>query len=227
MEAKWYKLPDRDRYEVSDEEKPRVRNSKTGTVLRPRPNGTVSLYFNTHRRNVQENPVRLLFAAINGVKVDLIPKDIIIQRQNGEFQIQERSEFCNMLNGRFDREVDTETQIIWLKETEAFLSEQEKAVLAGNFGKLLLFLYSYRKRASMLAAHFSKSQISQYTEIDNYASTAVVRVVDKVRRGVVLTMHPTAALKNEIVKIIKHNKKTVQYEDSTLERIYGSRSITR
>lgn len=90
MEVIWYKLPDCGKYEVSDEGKPRVRNSNTGTILKPRPNGTVSLYFNTHRRSVQEKPVRLLFAAINGIKMGQIPKSVIVTRENGEFRLTDR-----------------------------------------------------------------------------------------------------------------------------------------
>lgn len=214
METIWYKLPDRDRYEVSDEEKPRVRNSKTGTILKQRPNGTVCLYFNTHLKSVQETPVRLLFAAINGIKIGQIPKSVIVTRENGEFRLTDRSDFCNSLNNRFDIDVDTETQLTWLRETQEFLCAQAEAVRNRQFGELALFLYKYRKRASMLSAQFCYAKHYMFDEINEYANTAVVRVVERVRRGVVLTQHPTAVLKNEIIKIIRHNKKTVRYDEN-------------
>ena len=213
METIWYRLPDRDNYEVSDEDLPRVRSRSTGIVLKEKPNGTVSLYLNPNRKSVCFGTERLQFAAMNGVKVDLIPKDIIITKENGDFRLTDRRDFCKRLNDRFIREYERDTQLKILDETETFIKMQAEAVRTRQYAQLAELLYRYRKNARELAGRFCKATPNQYKEIDDYASTAVVSVIDRIMRGEVLATHPTAALKTEIVKMIKHKKKTVQPDD--------------
>lgn len=211
--TEWYILPDRDNYEVSDEDEPRVRSRSTGIVLKRKPNGTVSLYFSPKRKNVQIGTVRLQFAAMNGVKVELIPKDIIVTKERGEFRLTDRRDFCKRLNERYGRGCDTRRQLEVLDETGAFVRAQAEAVRTRQLAPLAELLYGYRKRAIELAGRFCYATPGLYRNMEDYASTAVVRVIDKVMRGVILTTHPTAALKTEIVRIVRHKKKTVPADD--------------
>ena len=211
--TEWYTLPDRDNYEVSGEDEPRVRSRSTGVVLKKKANGTVSLYLSPKRKGVCFGTVRLQFAAMNGVKVELIPKNIIITKEHGEFRLTDRRDFCQKLNGRFDRGCDTERQLEVLDETVAFIRAQAEAVRTQQLGRMAELLYGYRKRAIELAGRFCYASPSLYRNMEDYASTAVVRVIDKVMRGVILTTHPTAALKTEIIKIVRSKKKTVPADD--------------
>ena len=221
-DIQWYKLPDRDNYEVSDEEEPRVRSRSTGIVLKRKANGTVSIYLSPKRKNVSFSTVRMQFAAMHGVKVDLLPKDIIITKDRGEFKLTYRHDFCVKLNCRFDKGCDTERQLKVLEETEDFIHIQAEAVRTRQMERLTKLLYSYRKRAVELAGRFCYATSGLYRNMDDFASTAVVRVVDKVMRGVILTTHPTAALKNEIIKIVRGMKRTVPPDDW---RIYKNSKI--
>ena len=218
METKWYRLPDRDNYEVSDEDEPKVRNRSTGVIRKTTPRKTVGLYFDPKHKSVMFSVYHLQYAAIHGIKARNIPKDIIITKENGDFRLTDRREFCKSLNDRYDRGYERDTQLKILEETETFIKMQAEAVRTRQFARLAELLYRYRKNARELAGRFSNATPNLYKDIDDYASTAVVSVIDRIMRGVIIATHPTAALKTEIVKMIKHKKKTVQPYDWRIYR---------
>lgn len=213
MGTKWYRLPDRDNYEVSDEERPRVRNRSTGAILKTTQRKTVSLYFDPKHKSVMFSVYHLQYAAIHGIKARNIPKDIIITKENGKFKLTDRRAWCVSMNDRFMQAFDTDTQLMWIKETAEFLLTQEQAIQSNDYGALAELLYSYKRRSVTASGKFMSAATDTYREMNDYVGTAIVNVIEKIMRGEVIINHPTTAIKNELVRYIRGKRYTVAFND--------------